>query len=48
MELMVIHMMIIYATAMECMSRFCMAMVSVFGSDYLRTSNEEDVAHILA
>jgi hypothetical protein len=35
-------------TAMECMFRFCRAVVSVFGSDYLRTSNEEDTAHILA
>jgi hypothetical protein len=36
------------STAMECMSRFCRAVVSVFGPDYLRTSNEEDTAHILA
>jgi hypothetical protein len=36
------------STAMECMSRFCRAVVSVFGSDYLRTPNEEDTAHILA
>jgi hypothetical protein len=36
------------STAMECMSRFCRAVVSVFGSNYLRTPNEEDTAHILA
>jgi hypothetical protein len=38
----------IESAAMECMSRFCRAVVLVFGSDYLRTSNEEDTAHILA
>jgi hypothetical protein len=36
------------STAMECMSRFCRAVVSVFGSDYLRTHNKEDTACILA
>jgi hypothetical protein len=36
------------STAMECMSRFYRAVVSVFGSDYLRTPNEEDTARILA
>jgi hypothetical protein len=36
------------SAAMECMSRFCRAVVSVFGSDYLRTPNEEDTARILA
>jgi hypothetical protein len=36
------------STAMECMSRFCRAVVLVFGSDYLRTPNEEDTARILA
>jgi hypothetical protein len=36
------------STAMECMSRFCRAVVSVFGSDYLRTPNEEYTARILA
>jgi hypothetical protein len=35
-------------TAMECMSRFYRAVVSMFGSNYLRTPNEEDIAHILA
>jgi hypothetical protein len=34
--------------AMECMSRFCRAVVSVFGSDYQTTPNEEDTARILA
>jgi hypothetical protein len=32
------------STTMECMSRFCRAVVLVFGSDYLRTPNEEDTA----
>jgi hypothetical protein len=36
------------STAMECMSRFCRPVVSVFGSDYLRTPNKEDTARILA
>jgi hypothetical protein len=36
------------STAMECMSRFCRVVVSVFRSDYLRTPNEEDTACILA
>jgi hypothetical protein len=36
------------STAMECMSRFCGAVVPVFGSDYLRTPNEEDTTRILA
>jgi hypothetical protein len=36
------------STAMECMSRFCRVVVSMFGSDYLRTPNEEDTARILA
>jgi hypothetical protein len=35
------------STAMECISRFCRAMVAMLGSDYLRTPNE-DTAHILA
>jgi hypothetical protein len=34
--------------ATECMSRFYRAVVFVFGSDYLRTPNEEDTARILA
>jgi hypothetical protein len=33
---------------MECMSRFCKAVVSMFESDYLRTPNKEDTARILA
>jgi hypothetical protein len=36
------------STVMECMSRFCRVVVSVFGLDYLRTPNEEDIARILA
>jgi hypothetical protein len=36
------------STAMECMSIFCRAVVSVFGSNYLRTPNEKDTARILA
>jgi hypothetical protein len=36
------------STAMECMSRFCRAVVSVFGSDYLKTPYEEDTTRILA
>jgi hypothetical protein len=36
------------STAMECMSRFYRAVVSMFGLDYLRTPNEEDTARILA
>jgi hypothetical protein len=36
------------STAMECMSRFCRAVVSVFRSDYLRTPSEEDAARIFA
>jgi hypothetical protein len=36
------------STAMECMSRFYRAVVSVYRLDYLRTPNEEDTAHILA
>jgi hypothetical protein len=36
------------STVMECMSRFCRAVVLVFESDYLRTPNEEDTARILA
>jgi hypothetical protein len=36
------------STAMECKSRLYREVMSVFGSDYLRTPNEEDIAHILA
>jgi hypothetical protein len=36
------------STAMECMSKFCRAVVSVFGLDYLRTPNKEDTTRILA
>jgi hypothetical protein len=36
------------STAMECMSRFCRAIVSVFGSDYVITPNKEDTACILS
>jgi hypothetical protein len=39
---------IVESMAMECMPRFYRAVVSVFGSDYLRTPNEEDTARILA
>jgi hypothetical protein len=34
--------------AMVCMYRFCMAVVAVFGPDYMRTPNENDIARILA
>jgi hypothetical protein len=34
--------------AIECMSRFYRAVVSVFGLDYVRTPHEEDTARILA
>jgi hypothetical protein len=30
------------------MHRFCLAVVSVFGSDYMGTPNEEDTAGMLA
>jgi hypothetical protein len=36
------------STTMECMYRFCKAMVSVFGPDYMRTPNKKDTARILA
>jgi hypothetical protein len=36
------------STAMECMYKFCRAVVSVFGPDYMRTPNKEDTARILA
>jgi hypothetical protein len=36
------------STSMECMYRFCKAVVAVFGSNYMRTPNEEDTAGILA
>jgi hypothetical protein len=36
------------STAMECMSRFCRAIVYVFGSDYVITPNKEDNACILS
>jgi hypothetical protein len=36
------------STTMECISRFYRVVVSMFGSDYLRTPNEEDTARILA
>jgi hypothetical protein len=36
------------STSMECMYRFCRAVMAVFGQDYMRTSNEEDTAGILA
>jgi hypothetical protein len=32
---------------MECMYRFRRAVVSVFGPDYMRTPNEEDIARIM-
>jgi hypothetical protein len=36
------------STSMECMYRFCRAVVAVFGPDYMRTPNDEDTAGILA
>jgi hypothetical protein len=35
-------------TAMECMYRFCRAVVSLFGPVYMKTPNEDDTARILA
>jgi hypothetical protein len=36
------------STAMECMYRFCRAVVVVFGPRYMRTPNEKDTRRILA
>jgi hypothetical protein len=35
-------------TTMECMYRFCRAVVLLFGPVYMRTPNEDDTARILA
>jgi hypothetical protein len=36
------------STSMECMYRFCEAVVAVFGLTYLRTPNSKDIVRILA
>ncbi|XP_010239138.2 uncharacterized protein LOC100834642 [Brachypodium distachyon] len=36
------------STAIECMYRFCRAIVAVFGEQYLRTPTAEDTARIMA
>jgi hypothetical protein len=36
------------STAIDCMYRFCMAIVAVFGKTYLHTPNAADTSRILA
>ena len=36
------------STAIECLNRYCSAVVAVFGPDYLRSPTAEDTAQILA
>ncbi|KAG1439637.1 hypothetical protein G6F56_012229 [Rhizopus delemar] len=35
------------STALECLRRFCAAVIAVFGEEYLRTPNEADVKRLL-
>ena len=36
------------STAIECLNKFCRAVVAVFGTTYLRSPNAQDIARLLA